>query len=130
MACVVISKDPSAKRVGFGPGDQLVDTRSWGNWHLYRRRWLIWNTSGKPSDGGYDIDLWDIDSHKELVDWLFHVGGKTYDPEQFFDAMRDIFGSAGYSDTVDGKALAIKFWERSVPHNKRIHKELTSDLFD
>ncbi len=111
MACLIDKSDPAVLSVVF--------TRSWGNWHLYRRRWLIWNPSGKPSKDGYDIDLWEIDSHKELVDWLFHVGGKTYDPDQFFEAMRDIFRSAGGLPTFSGKDLVLQYWEQSVPTPRR-----------
>ena len=116
MACIVIKTNPNT--IGIGPGDRFVSTRSWGNWHFHRRRWLVWNTRGKPSEGGYEVDLWGIDSHQELVDWLFHIGGKTTDPHHFFDAMQEIFRTAGWSDTFCGKDLAIKFWEGSVPHPK------------
>jgi hypothetical protein len=120
MTCVVIPADPANQDSFFGPGDRFVFTRSWGNWHLVRRRFLVWNTHG-PSLGGYEVDLWEIDSHRELVDWLFHVGGKTMDPSDFFEAMRTIFRSTGQSQTIDGKALAIKYWNDSVPHKKSIH---------
>ena len=129
MTCVIIPANPSKPHPYIGPGDKFVFTRSWGNWHLVRRRFLIWNTKG-PSIYGYDIDLWEIDSHRVLVDWLFHVGGKTFDPQDFFEAMRTIFEPAGNSQSVDGKALAISYWNRSVPHKKRIHDQPQPDLFD
>ncbi len=70
---------------------------------------------------GYDIDLWDINSHKKLLDWLFHVGGKGMDAVNYFEAMRTIFREVGYSDAFNGKDLAIDYWNRSVPHKKSIH---------
>ena len=99
-------------------GEEFQLYRSWGNWHLMSRRYLVWNTRG-PSLDGYDIDLWEINTHKELVDWLFHVGGKTFDPHDFFDAMRDIFRSAGWSEAFSGKDLTIAYWGQSAPHHSR-----------
>jgi len=128
MAHLLIKKDPTSP--GIGPGDRLVLTRSWGNWHLYRRRWLIWNTSGKPSLGGYDVDLWGINTHKALVDWLFHLGGKTIDPTDFFQAMQAVFRAAGSSDSFSGKDLALRYWQSSAAppsytHSNGFHKRNT-----
>ena len=120
MTTVVIPKNPADQQFGIRPGDRFVKTCSWGNWHLMSRRFLVWNTRG-PSLGGYDIDLWEVDSHREFIDWLFHVGGKRYDLADFFEAMQAIFDGAQHSDIVDGKALAIKYWNASVPHQKSIH---------
>ena len=89
--------------------------RSWGNWHLFRKRYLVHSPSGKPSRGGYDIDLWEINSHKELVDWLFHVGGKTYGGDEgFYDAMHDIFRDAAWSDSFTGKQITLAYWDNSA----------------
>lgn len=118
MSFAVIKQDPGSS--GIEPGDEIVFTRSWGEWHLVRRRYLVWSVKG-PSVNGYEIDLWGINSHKELLDWLFHVGGKTMDPPNYFNAMQVIFRWAGHSDVVNGKELAIDYWNRSVPHKKSIH---------
>lgn len=120
MSCVQIKQDPRSP--GLRPGDEFVFTRSWGHWHLVGKRFLVWNVKG-PSRDGYDIDLWSINSHQELLDWLFHVGGKSMDPANYFEAMQTIFRDVGYSGTVtvDGKALAIRYWNESVPHRKSIH---------
>ena len=82
--------------------------RTWGHWRLKSKRYLV------HGDVHYEIDLWSIHSHQELVDWLFHVGSRGYgNDEGFFDAMKDIFRTAGHQAVVDGKALALAYWADS-----------------
>ena len=116
MTCIIQQKNPHA--LGMEPGDQFIFTRSWGNWHLMSRLFLVWNTRG-PSLGGYDVDLWSIDNHNQLVDWLFHVGGKQMDHADYYEAMQTIFRTAGWDQSFSGKDLAIKYWNESVPHPKK-----------
>ena len=99
---------------GFGPNDQLVMPRSWGQWHFTRRRYLVFSPNGKPSAAGYSVDLWNINDHRSLVDWLFHVGGKPYGGDAgFYDAMHDIFRTAGWDKEFSGKELCIDYWNQS-----------------
>ena len=93
--------------------DDLKLQRTWGEWRLYSKRFLVWSPNGSPT--GYEVDLWEINDHQELVDWLFHVGGKTFDPLHFFEAMQQIFREAGWRKTFNGKELAIWYWQNSEP---------------
>ena len=85
-----------------------VKRRTWGQWRLKNKRYLVHGAMA------YEIDLWEIDSHRELVDWLFHVGSRGYGNEEgFFDAMKAIFRPAGSQPAVNGKALALAYWANS-----------------
>lgn len=103
------------------PGDRLCINRPrvWGEWHFYRKRYLVHAPNGKPSEAMYTVDLWSINNHFSLVDWLFHVGGKGYGTKGqtgdvgFYDAMHDIFRKAGWNEEFIGKELCLDYWNQS-----------------
>ena len=98
------------------PEENVPPPRTWGKWHFTRKRFLVYSPNGKPSAAGYEVDLWEINDHKTLVDWLFHVGGKPYGGDAgFYDAMHDILRRAGWDKTFTGKDLATRYWEISKP---------------
>jgi len=92
-------------QLGIGPGQTITFPRRWGKWELVEARYL-------EHDNGYDVDLWDIEDHRSLIFWLFHVGGKTFGVG-FYDAMHDIFRFAGEKKTVSGKDAAFNYWVSS-----------------
>lgn len=77
----------------------------WGAWHLYKNRFLVHAPNGNPDGSNYDIDLFDINSHRDITKWLFHISGKSdwYEPENFFRAMSDVFRWAGEIKEINGK---------------------------
>lgn len=102
------------RRIGMRPGDKFNYPRVWGEWHFYRSRWLVHSPNGKPSEGMYSVDLWGINHHRSLVDWLFHVGGKPYGGAVgFYDGMHNIFRAAGWNADFNGKDLCLKYWQQS-----------------
>ena len=98
------------------PGHKIILPRTWGEWHFTRKRDLVFSSTGRPTkDIGYTIDLWGINDHKRLTDWLFHVGGKHYgDGIGFYDAMTHIFRSAGWMTEFSGKDLCLDYWQHST----------------
>ena len=108
------------RRLGISPNHRFIKRRVWGEWHLHRSRWLVHAPNGKPSEAMYSVDLWSINNHFSLVDWLFHVGGKGYGTKGktgdvgFYDAMHDIFRRAGWNAEFNGKQLCLEHWKQSA----------------
>jgi hypothetical protein len=84
---------------------------NWGNWHLFNERWLSFTLTACRYDNIYEVDLWEINNHQELVDWLFHVSDKTYDPADFFKAMRMIFRPVAWRRQAqfDGRKIVAEY---------------------
>lgn len=80
---------------------------------MVRGRYLVHCPGKRSGIRDYEIDLWGIDTHRELADWLFHVGGKGLDTADFFLAMRAIFRPVGWMDHFSGKELATGYWRAS-----------------
>ena len=108
MTGAVPAAEPSPA-TPYGPGAiiPVLKPRSWGAWRIRRRRYLV------HSAWGYEIDLWEINSHQQLADWLFHVGGKDLDTPNFFLAMRAIFRPVGWTEKFSGKAMVNAYLQAS-----------------
>jgi hypothetical protein len=102
---------PTGQAITPGSVFRIPTPRRWGEWRMMQGRYLVHRRGTRFVD--YEIDLWEIDTHRELADWLFHVGGKQLDTPNFFLAMRAVFRSAGWHDNFSGKELASKYWKVS-----------------
>ena len=108
------------------PGDTFVvrdglrDT--WGDWE-FRHNLTIWN-----SQLHYEVDLEDINTVAQMLDWIFHLRGRVqqqglWDLTQAFE---DIFHprknccSFGAAKSFSGKALAEEYSRRLKGKHKRV----------
>jgi hypothetical protein len=82
----------------------------WGPWEFDPEVLVL------RDEHGYEIDLEEIDSSNELVDWIFHMAGKTLPPEKLYYliiALRDILGGEDtWKSTQDGRALAKQYAQK------------------
>ena len=82
----------------------------WGPWEFDPKLLVL------RDEFDYEIDLEEIDSSNELVDWIFHMAGKTMPPEKMYYliiALRDILGREDtWKSTQDGRALARQYAQK------------------
>lgn len=88
------------------PDATTIEPRlKWGKWKLTSPNTLL------HTGLNYDVPLSEINDHRELLDWLFHVGSKAevYEPTAFAAAMRAIFRPAVRMPSFSGKELAADY---------------------
>lgn len=89
----------------------------WGNWHFDSRQLTLTHATEK-----YEIDLEDIHSSADILDWIFQILGKKWgDAATVYDLLvafeeilspQENYCSFGEDKNTDGSILAKKFIEK------------------
>ena len=109
---------------------------SWGPWSLNREYLTLHN-----KEAGYDVDLEEINTIYELLDWILHIHGKNHrafggcqQANDFIQALKDIFPhrlriQKKWDATATVKAYMKKAFPRRDVSAKLRHQILERDGF-